>query len=53
MKGMALVKERWGWLEPYQKLFLIIVGILFPIGLIYPPVMELFLLPLSLVSCPG
>ncbi len=47
------IQMRWNWLESYQKWFLIIVGILFPLGLIYPPIMDILKIPFALIACPG
>ncbi len=44
-------KSAWAGLETYQKVFLIFVLIVFPLGLIFPQVMEILLLPLSFVTC--
>lgn len=45
------IKTAWAGLETYQKVFLIFILIVFPLGLIFPQVMEILLLPLSFVTC--
>ncbi|MBD3822259.1 MAG: hypothetical protein IE914_08390 [Thiotrichales bacterium] len=49
----AKLKSAWAELETYQKVFLIFVLIAFPLGLIFPPVMEILLLPFAFVTCSG
>ncbi|MDX1795449.1 MAG: hypothetical protein R3219_01885 [Hydrogenovibrio sp.] len=54
MEGLkSKLKTAWQQLEGYQKIFLITVLVLFPVGLIFPPVMEVLLLPLAFLSCSG
>ncbi|BBN59125.1 hypothetical protein [Hydrogenovibrio marinus] len=50
---VAKFKTAWTELEIYQKVFLIFVLIAFPLGLIFPPVMEILLLPFAFVTCSG
>lgn len=52
--GLAIkFKTAWAELETYQKIFLLFVFIAFPLGLIFPPVMEILLLPFAFVTCSG
>lgn len=48
---LATCKQAWSELEAYQKWFLIVIAVVFPLGLVFPPVMEILLLPLSFLSC--
>lgn len=48
---LAACKQAWSELESYQKWFLVLIAIVFPLGLVFPQVMEILLLPLSFLSC--
>lgn len=45
------LKTAWTELETFQKVFLVVVLIAFPLGLVFPPVMEILLLPFAFLSC--
>lgn len=50
---LTKIHQAWSELEPFQKVLLTVILILFPLGLVFPPVMELLMLPLSLITCGG
>lgn len=50
---LKTVKQAWSELEFYQRAILVAVAILFPLGTVYPPAMEILMLPLSFVACVG
>ena len=49
----AKLKSAWAELEMYQKIFLVGIPIVFILGLIFPSVMEILLLPFAFVTCSG